>query len=80
MTINGNDNHFFGNWKWETDDKKWISWAGSTIADFENHASSIDSHTTDTAPQAGIYTLLGTRVQQPVKGLYIINGKKTIIK
>ena len=34
LTVNGNDNHFFGNWTWETDDKKWISWAGKTIADF----------------------------------------------
>ena len=34
MTINGNANHFFGNWTWETDDKNWISWAGKTIADF----------------------------------------------
>ena len=34
LTINGNDNHFFGNWTWETEDKKWISWAGQTIADF----------------------------------------------
>ncbi len=34
MTINGNDNHFYGNWAWETDDKNWISWTGKTIADF----------------------------------------------
>ena len=36
MTVNGNANHFFGNWTWETDDKKWISWAGQTIADFHD--------------------------------------------
>lgn len=34
LTINGNENHFFGHWEWETEDKKWISWAGKTIADF----------------------------------------------
>ena len=34
LTVNGNDNHFFGNWTWETEDKKWISWQGQTIADF----------------------------------------------
>lgn len=36
LTINGNDNHFFGNWAWETDDKKWISWQGQAIADFHD--------------------------------------------
>ncbi|MBP5338147.1 MAG: dockerin type I repeat-containing protein [Prevotella sp.] len=36
MTINGNDNHFYGNWTWETDDKNWISWAGQAIADFHD--------------------------------------------
>ena len=34
LTVNGNENHFFGHWEWETEDKKWISWAGQTIADF----------------------------------------------
>lgn len=38
MTINGNDNHFFGHWTWETEDKKWISWTGQEISDF--HAQS----------------------------------------
>ena len=36
LTVNGNDNHFFGNWTWETEDKKWISWAGETIAYFHD--------------------------------------------
>lgn len=39
LTINGNDNHFFGSWTWETDDKKWISWAGKSIADFHDEPS-----------------------------------------
>lgn len=34
LTVNGADNHFFGNWTWETADKKWISWAGKKISDF----------------------------------------------
>jgi hypothetical protein len=43
LTVNGNDNHFFGNWTWETDDKKWISWAGQSIADFhEKPADTIE--------------------------------------
>ena len=36
LTINGADNHFFGNWEWETEDKKWISWKGQSIADFHD--------------------------------------------
>lgn len=34
LTINGNESHFFGNWAWETEDKKWISWAGDSISDY----------------------------------------------
>jgi hypothetical protein len=37
LTINGNENHFYGHWTWETDDRNWISWAGQAITDYENH-------------------------------------------
>lgn len=43
LTVNGNENHFFGNWTWETDDKKWISWAGDAISDYhEKPADTIE--------------------------------------
>ena len=29
---------------------------------------------------SGIYNLMGQKVKNPTKGLYIINGKKTIVK
>ena len=29
---------------------------------------------------SGIYTLTGVRVQKPGKGLYIINGRKVLVK
>jgi hypothetical protein len=29
---------------------------------------------------SGIYNLMGQKVKKPTKGLYIINGKKTIVK
>lgn len=32
------------------------------------------------ASAGGIYTLTGVRVQKPVKGLYIINGRKVMVK
>ena len=33
LTINGNDNHFYGSWEWETEDRNWISWAGKKYSD-----------------------------------------------
>ena len=43
LTVNGNENHFFGHWNWETDDKKWISWAGDAISDYhEKPADTIE--------------------------------------
>ena len=82
FTINGNDNHFYGHWTWETDDRNWISWAGKSIADFENHASGIESlpaGTVGTDSEAA-YTLQGTRVDKPAKGLYIVGRRKVIVK
>lgn len=78
LTVNGNDNHFFGNWTWETDDKKWISWAGQTIADFTNHESGVGTTlmNNEQSTMNNVYDLQGRRVQQPTKGLYIVNGKK----
>ena len=32
------------------------------------------------APAAAVYDLQGRRVAQPTKGLYIVNGKKVVIK
>ena len=32
------------------------------------------------ATEGNIYNLNGVRVQQPTKGLYIINGKKVVVK
>lgn len=43
LTINGADNHFFGNWTWETADKKWISWTDKKISDF--HEKSVSAAT-----------------------------------
>lgn len=80
LTVNGNDNHFFGHWAWETGDKKWISWAGKAITDFENHQSNIKDNNREPITNNRYYDLQGRPVVQPTKGLYIINNKKTIIK
>ena len=76
MTVNGNDNHFFGNWTWETADKKWISWAGSTIADFSANVPNIKADIQDD----NIFDLQGRRVIKPTRGIYVKDNKKVILK
>jgi hypothetical protein len=55
-------------------------------ADYKNHMTGIEgvaeSGTQATAggKLSGIYNLMGQKVKNPTKGLYIINGKKTIVK
>lgn len=49
LTINGNDNHFFGNWTWETEDKKWISWTDKKISDFHAQQAQATEATFDFA-------------------------------
>jgi len=40
LMVSSLNTKFAGNWTWETDDKKWISWQGKSITDFENHQPS----------------------------------------
>ena len=83
LTVNGNDNHFFGNWTWETEDKNWISWAGQTIADYPNHVNGIVSTTvSQPTTAAGVYDLQCRRLVNPQKSkvLYIVNGKKLMVQ
>lgn len=77
LTVNSKDNHFAGNWTWETADKKWISWAGKKYSDF--HESGINSLKADST-DGEVYDLTGRKVAVPQKGLYIQNGKKYIAK
>ena len=79
MTINGADNHFFGNWTWETDDKKWISWQGQAISDFHD-SSSISETATETVSAENIYSLQGIRLAKVQRGVNIVNGKKILLK
>ena len=95
LTINGNDNHFFGNWTWETDDKKWISWQGQAIIDFAGHTSGIQTIDNGKLIMDNVYDLQGRKVNgqssmfngqcsmfngQLKKGLYIQNGRKVLVK
>ena len=50
-----------------------------TAEDF-THQSGIREVNADGAKRAGTYDLQGRRVDHPTRGLYIINGKKTLLK
>ena len=80
LTVNGNDNHFFGNWTWETDDKKWISWTDKTIADFHKEDTGIRQIAAENNEKVGIYSLQGVRLNKMQKGINIVNGKKVSVK
>ena len=79
MTVNGADNHFFGHWTWETDDKKWISWQGQKIGDFHD-PSNISDASSEVMPAESIYSLQGIRLEKAQKGVNIVNGKKMLVK
>ncbi|MCR5315523.1 MAG: hypothetical protein K6E52_06480 [Bacteroidaceae bacterium] len=42
--------------------------------------TSIEAISHNAAEQEGIYDLQGRKVNQPSRGLYIVNGKKVMIK
>ena len=48
--------------------------------DFSSLASGIASVAMPTPASTAVYDLQGRRVEQPSRGLYIINGKKIVIK
>ncbi len=47
---------------------------------FENEATGIVAVGRESLRQQGAYTLSGQRIAAPAKGLYIVNGKKMVIK
>ncbi len=42
LTVNGKENHFYGNWTWETEDRNWISWQGAKPQQAEEVKAFID--------------------------------------
>ena len=79
LTVNSNQNHFGGNWSWETDDKKWISWQGKSISDFHG-SSNINKVNINADNKKVIYDLQGQQLNEIKRGVNIINGKKYIKK
>ena len=51
---------------------------GFTFEDGE--ANAINGIVDETAAPEGIYNLQGQKVEKATKGIYIINGKKTLVK
>ena len=54
--------------------------ARALTIEFGDKATGISKVEAAVAEDAEVYNLLGQRVAQPTKGLYIVNGKKVIIK
>jgi hypothetical protein len=58
---------------------KWFYVFNVTLVSEESY-NGVSEITMQPAAQRAAYDLMGRRVQQPVKGLYIINGKKYLVK
>lgn len=80
LQVNSKSDHFAGNWTWETEDKKWISWQGKSISDFDTHTTAIRQMKAETTADDAVYNLQGQRIAEPQKGIYIKNGKKYVTK
>ena len=76
--VDGSTNYVTANHAYLTADG-----AGASILDIDfGSVTGIDSLTPSPSPmgEGSVYNLAGQRVSQPTKGLYIVNGKKVIIK
>ena len=80
----GTTNDLVVNGSFESDDlSQWevISWANQTMTIIEDPTTGITTMDRGTkATDNVIYTLDGRRVTNPQKGLYIVNGRKVVIK
>lgn len=80
----GTTNDLVVNGSFESDDlSQWevISWANQTMTTIEDPTTGITTMDRGTkATDNVIYTLDGRRVTNPQKGLYIVNGRKVVIK
>ena len=77
LQVSSLETNFMGKFEFENGNRNWISWKGGQYSDFHED-SGIESLNPDynRNSDGSIYTLLGTRVQQPAKGIYIVGGKK----
>lgn len=88
--VSGNVGFYFAAGQTVASNRAYLHFASSYAPDaaarmtmvFADEATGIESLTPTPSPirEGSIYTLNGQRVAQPTKGLYIVNGKKVIIK
>jgi hypothetical protein len=75
------DNNFAGNFAFETADKKWISWNGKKITDYDITPTDINTSLSTIHYQPStLYDLQGRRVIKPSKGIYVKDNKTVYIK
>ncbi len=79
LYVNGKETNFFGNWTWETDDKKWISWNGKSIGDYHD-LTAVRAVRPVIAATETVYNLQGLRINKLQKGLNIVKGRKVLVK
>lgn len=91
LQINALETNFFGHYAFDDGDtKKWIKWGAEPL---ENFVSDTPDAIVGVASPASprefsigndqlsiLHTLTGLRVQRPVKGINIVNGKKFFVK
>ncbi len=70
--------NFMGYYEFETEAKDWISWKGGQYSDFHEQSGIADVNR-ETIANNRYFDLQGRRVMTPTNGLYIKDGKKTII-
>lgn len=80
LQVNSQESNFWGKYSWETDAKDWITWGGGKYSDFHEDSSiGATLMNNEQRTMNNVYDLQGRRVLQPSNGLYIVNGKKTIV-
>ena len=67
-------------WSSDAGDESKLKVAKAELVKKSGTATVIDLSARVEQPNGGIYTLSGTRVNKAGKGIYIVNGKKTIVK
>ena len=62
--------------------KAWLALPASSARYFslDGETTSIESNQYETSTNGRYYNLNGQRIMQPSKGLYIVNGKKVVVK
>ncbi len=61
-------------------DENFIAWVQDCVTDYTTGIESLTPNASPNGEGSGYYNLNGQRVSKPSKGLYILNGKKVVVK